>query len=239
MRGRRFPVAAAVVAALVLAAAASGRGQSLTLDEWGAARRRMVDTQIVARGIRSPAVLGAMLRVPRHLFVPPEVRTHSYDDSPVPIGNGQTISQPYIVAYMTEALDVTSQHSVLEIGTGSGYQAAVLAELVREVLTIEIVPELADSARRTLAEAGYRNVSVRTGNGYAGWPERAPFARIIVTAAPPEVPQALVDQLAVGGVMVVPVGTAFQQMTIITKTTTGVAERKTLPVRFVPMVEKP
>jgi protein-L-isoaspartate(D-aspartate) O-methyltransferase len=198
----------------------------------------MVDTQIAARGIRNLGVLDAMLRVPRHLFVPPEIRARSYEDTPLPIGGGQTISQPYIVAYMTEALEVAPEHTVLEIGTGSGYQAAVLAELAREVLTIEIVPELAESARRALTEAGYRNVTVRTGNGYGGWPERAPFARIIVTAAPPEVPQTLVDQLAVGGVMVVPVGTAFQQMTIITKTTNGVAERKTLPVRFVPMVEK-
>jgi protein-L-isoaspartate(D-aspartate) O-methyltransferase len=202
-----------------------------------AERRAMVETQIRARGISSPAVLSAMSRVQRHLFMPPEVRSSAYDDQPVPIGYGQTISQPYIVAYMTEALAVNGGHTVLEIGTGSGYQAAVLAELVREVYTIEIIPELAERARKTLAEAGYRNVHVRTGNGYAGWPERAPFPRIIVTAAPPKIPEALVDQLAVGGRMIVPVGTRFQQMTIVTKTAKGVTRQQTIPVRFVPMVE--
>jgi protein-L-isoaspartate(D-aspartate) O-methyltransferase len=201
------------------------------------ARRRMVDSQIRARGIRDSAVLDAMLRVPRHLFVPPDVRRRAYDDTPLPIGLGQTISQPNIVAYMTEALRLSRDHAVLEIGTGSGYQAAVLAELVRQVYTIEIVPELAERARKTLAEAGYRNVTVRAGNGYLGWPEQAPFPRIIVTAAPEKIPQALVDQLAVGGLMVVPVGAVFQEMTIITKTEKGVTEQRTIPVRFVPMVK--
>ena len=179
-----------------------------------------------------------MSRVPRHLFVPLEVRPFAYEDRPLPIGQGQTISQPYIVAYMTEALQTAPDHTVLEIGTGSGYQAAVLAELAREVYTIEIIPELADCARRTLAEAGYRNVQVRTGNGYLGWPERAPFQRIIVTAAPPEIPAALVDQLAIGGTMVIPVGTTFQQMTIVTKTAQSITQERTLPVRFVPMVDR-
>jgi len=204
-----------------------------------AARRSMVDTQIRARGVTDAAVLEALLRVPRHLFVPPEMAARAYDDTPLPIGLGQTISQPYIVAYMTEALRLTPDLTVLEIGTGSGYQAAVLAELAREVFTIEIVPELAERARRTLAAAGYRNVRVRTGNGYLGWPERAPFPRIIVTAAPEEIPSALVDQLAVGGVMVLPVGRGFQDMMIVTKTERGVTERRTIPVRFVPMVNKP
>ena len=201
------------------------------------ARRRMVERQIEARGVRDRAVLEAMLSVPRHLFVPLDARLHAYEDRPLPVGQGQTISQPYIVGYMTEALRVSPEHDVLEIGTGSGYQAAVLSRLVRRVYTIEIVPELADRARRTLQELGYRNVQVRTGNGYAGWPERAPFQRIIVTAAPPELPSALVDQLAVGGVMVVPVGRGFQEMTIVTRTDKGVAQRRTIPVRFVPMVE--
>ena len=202
-----------------------------------AARRRMVERQIEARGVRDRAVLEAMLSVPRHLFVTPDARLHAYEDRPLPVGQGQTISQPYIVGYMTEALRTSPEHDVLEIGTGSGYQAAVLSRLVRRVYTNEIVPELADRARRTLQEQGYRNVQVRTGNGYAGWPERAPFQRIIVTAAPPELPSALVDQLAVGGVMVVPVGRAFQEMTIVTKTDKGVAQRRTIPVRFVPMVD--
>lgn len=198
----------------------------------------MVDRQIRARGIQNASVLDAVARVPRHLFVPPDVRHQAYEDTPLPIGHGQTISQPYIVAYMTEALEASRDHRVLEIGTGSGYQAAVLAELVREVYSIEIVPDLAEGARRALAGAGYRNVDVRTGNGYVGWPERAPFDRIIVTAAPPEVPPALVDQLAVGGRMVVPVGTLLQEIVIVTKDARGVSETRTIPVRFVPMVDE-
>jgi protein-L-isoaspartate(D-aspartate) O-methyltransferase len=238
---RRLPAAgalAALVAAAIHAHQAGAQPATAT-DPYAAARRRMVSEQIEARGIRSRAVLDAMGRVPRHLFVPPEVQAFAYEDKPQPIGFGQTISQPYIVGYMTEALQTSRDQAVLEIGTGSGYQAAVLAEIVREVYSIEIVPQLADRARRTLAANGYRNVQVRTGNGYLGWPERAPFARIIVTAAPPEIPRALVDQLAVGGMMVVPVGTFFQEMVILTKTARGVVEQRTIPVRFVPMVEKP
>jgi protein-L-isoaspartate(D-aspartate) O-methyltransferase len=208
-------------------------------DATDAARARMVEEQIRARGVKDPAVLKAMSRVPRHLFVPQEIQRLAYEDRPLPIGLDQTISQPYIVAFMTEALDVLPQHRVLEIGTGSGYQAAVLSGLVREVLSIEIVPELAERARRTLADHGYKNVQVRTGNGYLGWPERAPFDRIIVTAAPPEIPRALVDQLAVGGRMVVPVGTGSQELVIVSKTAQGVTEERTIPVRFVPMVNKP
>ena len=208
-------------------------------DPWPPRREQMVQTQIVARGIRSPAVLKAMARVPRHLFVPADAQRLAYEDHPLAIGHGQTISQPYIVAYMTEALQLQPGHTVLEIGTGSGYQAAVLAEIAKQVYTIEIVPELAARARGTLAQTGYRNVEVRTGNGYLGWPERAPFDRIIVTAAPPEVPDALVAQLAVNGIMVVPVGTSYQQILIISKTPHGVVQKRTIPVRFVPMVRKP
>jgi protein-L-isoaspartate(D-aspartate) O-methyltransferase len=235
---KRRPLAlATAVVALTMTGAGLCIGQRD--QDWDNARRRMVDLQIRARGVTNSAVLAAMSRVPRHLFVPLEVRSLAYEDRPLSIGRDQTISQPYIVAYMTEALGVSRGDTVLEVGTGSGYQAAVLAEIVREVLSIEIVPELAERARQTLGELGYRNVTVRTGNGYAGWPERAPFSRIIVTAAPPEVPQSLVSQLAVGGTMVVPVGRDFQEMTILTKTAQGVTERKTLPVRFVPMVGKP
>ena len=208
-------------------------------DNFQQMRERMVETQIRAREVQNPAVLEAMRRVPRHLFVPNDLRPFAYDDRPLPIGRGQTISQPYIVGYMTEALQLAPAHRVLEIGTGSGYQAAVLAEIVKQVYSVEIVPDLAESARRTLAEAGYRNVEIRAGNGYLGWPDRAPFDRIIVTAAPPEIPQALVDQLAVGGIMVVPVGVSYQEMVIITKTPTGVAQKRTIEVRFVPMVSKP
>ena len=207
--------------------------------DFPAMRERMVETQIRARDVQNAAVLQAMRRVPRHLFVPDNERPFAYEDRPLSIGRGQTISQPYIVAYMTEALQLEPSHTVLEIGTGSGYQAAVLADIVTQVYSIEIVPDLAEGARRALAQAGYRNVEVRAGNGYLGWPEHAPFDRIIVTAAPPEIPQVLVDQLAVGGVMVVPVGTSYQEIVVITKTPDGVTERRTIEVRFVPMVSKP
>jgi protein-L-isoaspartate(D-aspartate) O-methyltransferase len=208
-------------------------------EDFQAKRERMVEAQIRSRDVHDAAVLEAMRRVPRHLFVPEHERPFAYDDRPLPIGRGQTISQPYIVAYMTEALLLEPSHRVLEIGTGSGYQAAVLAEIARQVYSIEIVPDLADGARLALERAGYRNVEVRTGNGYLGWPDRAPFDRIIVTAAPPAIPQTLVDQLADGGIMVVPVGTAFQEMVIITKTAEGVTQKRTIDVRFVPMVEPP
>src|SRR2546425_2198217 len=191
---------------LLAATGLASRPQSNQRDPWQAQRTAMVEAQIKARGVKNAAVLNAMLRVPRHLFVPPNVRDRAYDDEPLPIGNDQTISQPFIVAYMTEALDVHPDHNVLEIGTGSGYQAAVLAELARRVFTIEIVSELAERARRTLAEHGYKNVEVRAGNGYLGWPEHAPFPRIIVTAAPAQIPQVLIDQLAIGGAIVRPDG---------------------------------
>ena len=225
---------AACVLALAVCAA------SLDAQDYGARRQRMID-ELRAEGIRNEAVLQAIARVPRHLFVPPEMRSRAYENVPLPIGLGQTISQPYIVGYMTEALLLSRDHAVLEIGTGSGYQAAVLAELAGDVYSIEILPELADRARAALADAGYKNVEVRTGNGYLGWPERAPFARIVVTAAPDDVPQALVDQLAVGGIMVLPVGHVLQaqEMVIVTKTAEGVARKRTIPVRFVPMVSKP
>ncbi len=202
-------------------------------------RRVMVNTHLRARGIQDPAVLAAMARVAREAFVPPALHDRAYEDGALPIGNGQTISQPYVVAYMTEALQVTPDQAVLEIGTGSGYQAAVLAELARQVYSIEIIPELADRARQTLREQGYDNVEVRLGNGYLGWPEQAPFERIIVTAAPPEIPQALAAQLTVGGRMVVPVGVGSQEIVILTHTEDGVRRERTLPVMFVPMVDRP
>lgn len=195
----------------------------------------MVDDQIRARGIREPRVLEVMRKVPRHEFVPAGQAANAYDDNPLPIGLGQTISQPYIVAYMTEQLQVTPRSKVLEIGTGSGYQAAVLGELAKEVYTIEIVADLARRSKETLDRLGYRNIHVRAGDGYRGWPEQAPFDRIIVTAAPDHVPQPLVDQLAVGGRLVIPVGDHYQQMLILTKTPRGVVEEKTIDVVFVPM----
>jgi protein-L-isoaspartate(D-aspartate) O-methyltransferase len=204
-----------------------------------AERRRMIDDQLRARDITSARVLEAMRKVPRHLFVPETYRDRAYGDHPLPIGFEQTISQPYIVAFMTQALDVQPGHRVLEIGTGSAYQAAVLAELTNEVYTIEIVEPLADRARETLAALGYRHVRVKTGNGYLGWPEHAPFDRVIVTAAPPEIPPALVEQLKVGGLMAIPVGTADQDLRILRKTERGMQTIATLPVRFVPMTGKP
>ena len=202
-------------------------------------RRRMVEEQLRGRDIRQPRVLDAMRQVPRHLFVPESVRPRAYDDSPLPIGFDQTISQPYIVAFMTQALNVESSHRVLEIGTGSGYQAAVLSLLAGRVYTIEIVAPLAARARGTLADLGYRNVEVRTGNGYLGWPEHAPYDRIMVTAAPDQVPPALVQQLKIGGLMAIPVGTVTQQLQILRRTPTAMETLSTLPVRFVPMTGKP
>jgi protein-L-isoaspartate(D-aspartate) O-methyltransferase len=201
------------------------------------ARERMVRDQIEARGVRDARVLEAMRRVPRHLFMPEEVRPAAYEDHPLPIGHDQTISQPFIVAWMTEALQVTPRSRVLEIGTGSGYQAAVLSQIVAEVYTIEIVAPLAESARRTFEALGYTNVHAKHGDGYAGWPEHAPFDAIIVTAAPEQVPQPLIDQLRVGGRLVVPVGgRGVQQMTVITKGPNGVTSDERMPVRFVPLV---
>jgi protein-L-isoaspartate(D-aspartate) O-methyltransferase len=208
-------------------------------DERAGERARMVDEQLRARGIRDERVLGAMTRVPRHLFVPDSQRGGAYGDFPLPIGHEQTISQPYIVAFMSEALEVGPDHKVLEIGTGSGYQAAVLAELAREVYTIEIIEPLAERARETLSSLGYPNVHVRTGNGYLGWPEQAPFDRIMVTAAPEEVPPALVEQLRIDGLMAIPVGRMDQELRILRRTADGLSLLKTLPVRFVPMTGKP
>jgi protein-L-isoaspartate(D-aspartate) O-methyltransferase len=177
-----------------------------------------------------------MRKVPRHLFVDPSQRGQAYEDHPLPIPGNQTISQPYIVAIMTELLDLQPGERVLEIGTGSGYQSAVLAHLAKDVHTIEIVPELARSAAARLKELGYQNVTVREGDGYRGWPERAPFDGIIVTAAPERIPQPLLDQLAPGGVMVIPVGGFFQELKVFRKSADGrITEKDVLPVRFVPM----
>ena len=210
------------------------------VDRWKANRMQMVDEQLRSRGIKDPRVLDAMARVPRHLFVPDSQRDEAYGDFPLPIGHGQTISQPYIVAFMTQALDLRPTDRVLEIGTGSGYQAAVLGELVKDVYTIEIVEPLAERARATLSSLGYQNVHVRAGNGYLGWPEHAPFDRVMVTAAPDEVPPALIEQLAVGGLMAIPVGgAAFQELRILRKTDKGIETLETLPVSFVPMTGKP
>jgi protein-L-isoaspartate(D-aspartate) O-methyltransferase len=207
-------------------------------DRWTSLRQRMVDEQIAARGVRDPKTLAAMRSVPRHLFLPAGSRHVAYDDHPVPIGEGQTISQPYIVAFMTEALGLRGGEKVLEIGTGSGYQAAILAEIAAEVYTIEIVPSLAASAAERLAALGCGNVRVRSGDGYRGWPEAAPFDGILVTAAPDHVPQPLVEELKIGGRLVIPVGESAgaQELRVLVKQADGrVVEERSLPVRFVPM----
>ncbi|MBN2432268.1 MAG: protein-L-isoaspartate(D-aspartate) O-methyltransferase [Acidobacteria bacterium] len=216
---------------------ATGNDQA---DEFHPRRQQMVMHQIAARGIRDERLLAAMRQVPRHRFIPASYQSWAYSDQPVPIGQDQTISQPYIVAYMTAALDLQPDERVLEIGTGSGYQAAILAELAGRVYTIEIVPELGRRAAALLAELGYNNIRCRIGDGYKGWPDAAPYDAIIVTAAPPSIPAALVEQLAPGGRMVVPVGAvgSVQHLVKIEKDASGqVKESYLLPVRFVPMVK--
>jgi protein-L-isoaspartate(D-aspartate) O-methyltransferase len=231
---------AVVAVGLALAALAGLLAQKAEPDP-GSRRQAMVDRQIRARGVTDRRVIAAMAKVPRERFVPDEFAAAAYDDRPLPIGLGQTISQPFIVAYMTEVLEVAPDHTVLEIGTGSGYQAAILGELARQVYTVEIVPELARRAAATLQTLGYANVRVREGDGYAGWPERAPFDRIIVTAAPDEIPQPLLAQLAPRGRLVIPVGRQgeTQWMTVVEKTGEGLVRRRTIPVQFVPFTRKP
>ena len=203
-------------------------------DPSAAKRRQMVDV-VRARGVADYRVLDAMGRVPRHLFVPEKVRPQAYEDFPLPIGSQQTISQPYIVALMTSLLDLKGGEKVLEIGTGSGYQAAVLSQVAGEVYTIEILGPLSESARRAIDGLGYGNIHFRVGDGYAGWPEAAPFDGILVTAAPEKVPQPLLDQLKVGGKLVIPVGSFFQDLLVYTRTATGIERKNVAPVRFVPM----
>ncbi len=201
------------------------------------ARNQMVKSQIVARGISDPAILKAMERVPRHLFVPPALVKSAYNDQPLPIGYNQTISQPFIVAYMTELSKPAKGKKALEIGTGSGYQAAVLAEIVDTVFTIEIVPELAREAEARLKKLGYRNIVTRYGDGYKGWPEHSPFDIILVTAAADHIPEPLKEQLAEGGHLVIPVGNpaTVQQLVVLTKRKGKITEQRLEPVRFVPL----
>ena len=201
-------------------------------------RNEMVDHQLRLYEVSDPKVLAVMRKVKRHLFVAPELEPEAYDDTPLPIGHGQTISQPFIVAYMTEALNLKKEDRVLEIGAGSGYQAAILAELAKEVYTVEIIKELAETADKRLKEQGYQNIHVKYGNGYEGWAEFAPYDAIVITAAPDEVPGKLLDQLALGGRMIAPIGSFSQDLYLYTKTDKGVEKKKLLPVRFVPMVER-
>lgn len=203
---------------------------------WKQAAEQMVSTQIEARGVTDERVLKAMENTPRHLFVPDDVVDYAYSDRPLPIGYGQTISQPYIVALMTESLELTGQEKVLEIGTGSGYQAAILSQVTDTCFSIEVVRELAELSANRLNKLGYTNVTVKWGDGYKGWPEHAPFDAIIVTAAPENIPEELVNQLKPGGRMVVPVGKLYQSLMMITKTKRGYQRRNIIPVRFVPMI---
>ena len=206
-------------------------------DQYKKARKRMVKKQIQERGIKDRLLLEALLKVERHRFVPERYRNQAYEDYPLPIGEGQTISQPYIVALMTSVIEPDKTQKILEIGTGSGYQAAVLAELCRYVYTIEIVPVLGQNAEKTLNELAYENINVRIGDGYKGWIEFAPFDAIIVTCAPSHIPQPLKDQLAEGGKMVIPVGDrAFQYLKVLTKEEGKIVEKSVIPVRFVPMM---
>ena len=208
----------------------------MSQEEYVKARKRMVEEQITSRGIHEPRVLAAMRSVPRHCFVPPDDLAWAYADGPLPIGYGQTISQPYIVALMTELLEVKPDDRILEIGTGSGYQAAILAELTDEVHTVEVIPELSIRAEKTLVELGYANIYVHTGDGSPGWPESAPYNKILVAAAAPETPQSLLDQLAEGGQLIIPVGSrGVQQLEVWKRIGKKFTRRTNLAVCFVPL----
>lgn len=213
----------------------SGADTPMTDPTHQAERHAMVEGQIMARGVRDPFVIQAIRHVPRHQFVPGTEQGFSYEDRPLPIGYGQTISQPYIVAYMTEALKLQPTDKVLEIGTGSGYQAAVLAEIASQVFTIEIVEPLARRAEEILSQLGYTNVHVRAGDGYKGWPEESPFEAIILTAAPEHIPQPLLNQLAIGGRLILPMGKFLQELVLVNRTEEGYKQQVLLPVAFVPM----
>jgi protein-L-isoaspartate(D-aspartate) O-methyltransferase len=199
-------------------------------------RERMVSSQLAVRGIKDPIILDAMKKVPRHLFVPEDLLSRAYSDEPLPIGEGQTISQPYIVGYMTEVLALQGGERVLEIGTGSGYQTAILAEIAQKVFTVELIEALSHRAQEILKKLKYTNILYKIGDGTYGWDEQAPFDAIIVTAAPDKVPRSLEEQLNIGGKMIIPVGSAFQELVFITRGKKRFKRKKLLPVRFVPLV---
>jgi protein-L-isoaspartate(D-aspartate) O-methyltransferase len=225
-----------VILAFTLGAGLLFAGCSRASDVYEPKRLEMVERQIAGRGVKDPRVLEAMRTIPRHLYVPEAEMPHAYEDRPLPIGSGQTISQPYIVAFMTEQLHLTGSETVLEIGTGSGYQTAVLARLAKKVYSIEIRPELAKDAADRLKRLGIANAEVMTGDGYMGWPEHAPFDGVLVTAAPERIPPPLLEQLASPGRMVIPVGGFYQELKVIERSGAGYTEKSVLPVRFVPFV---
>ena len=206
------------------------------MTNFQADREAMVETQIKARGIKDDQVLRALNKVARHKFVPEAMRKYAYNDEPLPIGKGQTISQPYIVAYMTEVLELTDKDKVLEIGTGSGYQAAILAEIAQEVYSVEIVEEHARRAQDILRGEGYKNICFHTGDGTFGWQKHAPYDAIMVTAAPARIPEKLQEQLKINGRMIVPVGDTFQELVLINRGKSKFKTKKLLPVRFVPLI---
>jgi protein-L-isoaspartate(D-aspartate) O-methyltransferase len=221
--------------AIGIAAVVALRGSAVAGDGYEAERHAMVEQQVRQRGITQPEVLAAMEQVPRHLFVPDALRAQAYSDQPLVIGQGRTVYQPYVVALMTSKLDLKHGDKVLEIGTGSGYHAAVLSRIARTVYSVEIVEPIASQASKRLSVLGYHNVEVRSGDGYRGWPDKAPFDAILLSAAPPAIPKPLLDQLRVGGKMVVPVGGFFQDLLVITKTADGIEKRTVIPVRLSPM----
>ena len=227
-----------ILALSTLLTFSSGAQHSYEEEPWKALAATMVAKQITDRGVKDQRIIEVMKNTPRHLFIAPEFTKQAYGDHPLPIAEGQTISQPYIVALMTELLDLTQTDKVLEIGTGSGYQAAVLSQLVNSVFSIEVVASLARGAKERLKILGYNNVIVKHGDGYKGWPEHAPFDKIIVTAAPPEIPSELINQLNDPGIMVLPVGTYSQELVVITKKGGDVNKEVIIPVRFVPMVHE-
>jgi len=205
-------------------------------DKFREKRIKMVDLQIRAKGVRSSKVLEIMEKVPRHCFIPENTQAHAYADEPLPIGKGQTISQPYIVAYMTDALNLDGNEKILEIGTGSGYQTAILAEIGREIFTVEVVKLLAARAKKVLSELSYNNIQFKLGDGNEGWEEHALYDAILVTAAPPKIPEKLIEQLKIGGRMILPVGVTFQELVYIEKLEKKIRKKKLLPVRFVPLI---
>jgi len=235
---RIYRTALSVLLAMVFTPACSSSAQQDGSFE--AARQQMIERDLKDRDITDAAVLQAMCDVPRHRFVPTGMQDQAYADFPLPIGHGQTISQPYVVAFMTQTLEVRPEDTILEIGTGCGYQAAVLARLAQQVYTIEIVKPLADEARKLLAELGYKNISVKAGDGFEGWPEHAPFDKIILTCAVKEIPTALIEQLQEGGRIIAPIGATggVQQLVLATKTNGELKHKQVLPVRFVPMTGK-